>query len=285
MKKIIIITLLFLLVGCKSMGDELLVSNEEHIIIRGGSAFIVKIESVEDTVQDFYIDDTVPKTIFNAHCIYEIEGECENDILISRYGGYNQEGKFIGVTNEFMGYPEYIEKNSSSKYNLFNEGSFYLVVVDETEGNYTTLNAIELEDYVETLSPFEQSNEITKLINGFITNLNIFRDYLKENALEVLNESQVITEDFSATDYKINGFNVLVKDIGTNCNNLSDFEVDLEHHNLKLTNQCEIFGGELYVEIGSSAYKMTDFLTYAYEYYDGEEDSLSDLSVTYTRKN
>lgn len=181
MKTFISIFMILFLIGCSKNGDSLLKSDEELIFEDGAVAFIVKIESLNETIEGFYLEGTVPKTTFNALCITAFEGECTTNLVISRYGG-TLNGKFTGVKNEFIGYPEYIELNRDlSSSNLFNVGDYYLVLLKEDNDEYQTVNLYHLEDYNESFEWNKQPNGQSKrMIFAFQDNMEKYQSHIKE---------------------------------------------------------------------------------------------------------
>lgn len=180
-KTFISIFMILFLIGCSKNGDSLQRSDEELIFEDGAVAFIVKIESLKETIEGFYLEGTVPKTTFNALCITALEGECTTNLVISRYGG-TLNGKFTGVKNEFIGYPEYIELNRDlSSSNLFNVGDYYLVLLKEDNDEYQTVNLYHLEDYTESFEWNKQPNGQSKrIIFAFQDNMEKYQSHIKE---------------------------------------------------------------------------------------------------------
>lgn len=166
--------------GC-SNGDTLLKSDEELIFEQGAVAFIVKIDSLNETIEGYYLDETVPKTTFNATCIKALEGECTTNLVISRYGG-TVDGEFIGVENELIGYPEYIEIDENlSTSNLYEIGEYYLVVLKENNNEYQTANLHHLEDYNSSYEWDNQpSGKSKRIIFAFQHNMEAYREHLEE---------------------------------------------------------------------------------------------------------
>ena len=89
------IVLLLSLMGCKSSDSQTL-SVDEMVLQEEASVYIVRINDTIEVIQDFYVDNQVPKTIFSANIIFDFLDNNEGDINISRAGGYDKNNDFIG---------------------------------------------------------------------------------------------------------------------------------------------------------------------------------------------
>lgn len=179
MKKIIILIITLILVGC-TKNDELYISDED--MLRDGSyAFIVQITGVSETIQEYYLDNQVPKTIFNATCIYALYGECDEIIKISRKGGYDYNNNFIGVIYEETGVLEYVRIGDEDlEHNLFEISEYYLVIVEHDSNDYITRRYFPLIDYDINLDAISQIGDSGLKISYFIKDIEI----MEENELD-----------------------------------------------------------------------------------------------------
>ncbi|MCK9235260.1 MAG: hypothetical protein M0P09_02955 [Acholeplasmataceae bacterium] len=201
-KLLIVFVMMFMIfTACKIQGDRLHRGSSEMIFIDGAVAFIVKIDSLKETIADYYLEGAVPKTTYHATCIKALEGECETNLVVSRYGG-TVNGKFIGVKNDFIGYPEFIEVDPKLKSsNLYEIGNYYLLILQPAQDDYETASFFSLNDYDPSHAWDDQpkNGQSRSIIRSFLNDMASFREYLQIKS--------IMADNGIASIVKIEGLN------------------------------------------------------------------------------
>ncbi len=180
MKKLVLVLLLtsVFLIGCEEE-DTLMIEPGGLILEHNASAFIVRIDSMDDIIPQYYNDNTIPKTVFSFTCVETVKGDdaCDDTYQLSRHGG-TVDGEFIGVKNDQIGYPEYIEIDKNIKeYNLYEEDNYYLVTVILEADEYVTYGYELLDEYDATLSYMNQEGACKEIISNWLHNYQMAEDY------------------------------------------------------------------------------------------------------------